>query len=113
MSKGRTALVLGASSLGGLGESVARRLAREGCRVAVAGRRIEPLEKLAADIGGTAHVCDVTDEDSIAAMVGEIGCVDIAVNAAGTTDVGGIARIRREAIEAQFAIHVTGNLLFM
>lgn len=113
MSEGRTALVLGASSLGGLGESVARRLAREGCRVAVAGRRIEPLEKLAADIGGTAHVCDVTDEDSIAAMVGEIGCVDIAVNAAGTTDVGGIARIRREAIEAQFAIHVTGNLLFM
>lgn len=113
MSERRTALVLGASSPGGLGEACARRLAADGYRVAVAGRRIEPLERLAADLGGSAHRCDVTDEDSIAAMVGEVGPVDIAVNAAGTTDVGGIAKIRREAIEAQFAVHVTGNLLFM
>ena len=113
MSEGRTALVLGASSPGGLGEACARRLAADGYRVAVAGRRIEPLERLAAALGGSAHCCDVTNEDSIGAMVDSVGAVDVAVNAAGTTDVGGIAKIRREAIETQFAIHVTGNLLFM
>lgn len=113
MIEPRNALVLGASSPGGLGESVARRLARDGYRVATAGRRREPLDKLAAEIGGTAHVCDVTDEESIAALVAAVGPIAVAVNAAGTTDVGGIAKIRREAIEAQFAVHVTGNLLFM
>ncbi|WP_037500250.1 SDR family NAD(P)-dependent oxidoreductase [Sphingomonas jaspsi] len=113
MSEKRTAVVLGASSPGGLGEAVARRLAGDGYRVAVAGRRIEPLQKLAANIGGTAHACDVTDEASIEALAAAVGPVHAAVNAAGTTDVGGIARIKRERIEAQFAIHVTGNLLFM
>ena len=110
---GRRALVLGASSPGGLGESVARRLADEDYRVAVAGRRREPLEALAKDIAGTALTCDVTDEESIAAMTEAAGAVDVAVNAAGTTDVGSIAKIQRERIEAQLAVHVTGNLLFM
>ena len=109
----RRALVLGASSPGGLGEAVARRLAGDGYRVAVAGRRREPLETLAKDIGGTALTCDVTDEDSIAAMAEAAGPVDVAVNAAGTTDVGSIAKIQRERIEAQLAVHVTGNLLFI
>ena len=113
MIEPRNALVLGASSPGGLGESVARRLAADGYRVATAGRRREPLDKLAVEIGGTAHVCDVTDEESIAALVAAVGPIAVAVNAAGTTDVGGIAKIRREAIEAQLAVHVTGNLLFM
>lgn len=113
MIEPRNALVLGASSPGGLGESVARRLASDGYRVAIAGRRREPLDRLAAEIDGTAHVCDVTDEDNIADLVAAVGPIAVAVNAAGTTDVGGIAKIRREAIEAQFAVHVTGNLLFM
>jgi len=113
MTEPRNALVLGASSPGGLGESVARRLAADGYRVAIAGRRREPLDRLAGEIGGTAHVCDVTDEENIAALVTAVGPIAVAVNAAGTTDVGGIAKIRREAIEAQFAVHVTGNLLFL
>lgn len=105
--------MLGASSPGGLGEAVARRLAEEGYRLVVSGRRREPLEALAKDIGGDVLACDVTDEDSIAAMAQAVGEVDIAVNAAGTTDVGSIAKIQRERIEAQLAVHVTGNLLFM
>lgn len=110
---GRRALVLGASSPGGLGEAVARRLADDGYHVTVAGRRREPLEALAGELGGTVLTCDVTDEDSIAAMAEAAGAIDVAVNAAGTTDVGSIAKIRRDRIEAQLAIHVTGNLLFM
>lgn len=109
----RTALILGASSPGGLGEAVARRLAGDGYRLVVAGRRREPLDALAAELGGTALTCDVTDEDSIAAMAEAAGPIDVAVNTAGTTDVGSIAKIQRARIEAQLAIHVTGNLLFL
>lgn len=110
---GRRALVLGASSRGGIGEAVARRLAREGYSLIVAGRRREALEALAREIGGAALTCDVTDEDSIAAMFDAAGPIEVAVNVAGTTDVGSIAKIDRKRIEAQLAMHVTGNLLFM
>lgn len=110
---GRRALVLGASSPGGIGEAVARRLAREGYSLIVAGRRRDTLEALAGEIGGAALTCDVTDEDSIAAMFDAAGPIEVAVNVAGTTDVGSIAKIDRKRIEAQLAMHVTGNLLFM
>ncbi|MEO8176339.1 MAG: SDR family oxidoreductase [Sphingomicrobium sp.] len=109
----KRALVLGASSPGGLGEAVTRRLARDGYELIVAGRRREPLDALAKDIGALALTCDVMDEDSIAEMFAAAGPLDVAVNTAGTTDVGSIAKIKRERIEAQFAIHVTGNLLFI
>jgi NAD(P)-dependent dehydrogenase (short-subunit alcohol dehydrogenase family) len=110
---GRTALVLGASSPAGLGEAVARRLAEDGFRLIVAGRKRAPLDVLAADLGACALACDVTDEDSIATMFEAAGPIEVAVNAAGTTDVGSITKIQRARIEAQLAIHVTGNLLFM
>lgn len=110
---GRRALVLGASSRGGLGEAIARRLSDDGYRVTVAGRRRGPLESLADSIGAEVLTCDVTDEDSIAAMSAAAGNIDVAVNTAGTTDVGSIAKIQRERIEAQLAVHVTGNLLFL
>jgi NAD(P)-dependent dehydrogenase (short-subunit alcohol dehydrogenase family) len=106
-------LVLGASSQGGIGEAVARRLSDDGHSVIVAGRRREPLDRLAAEISADVLTCDVTDEDSIAAMFEAAGPLEVAVNTAGTTDVGSIAKIKRERVEAQFALHVVGNLLFM
>ena len=62
------ALVTGASS--GLGEQFARVLARAGAGVALAGRRVERLKTLRAEIeaeGGDAHVVplDVTDHDHV------------------------------------------------
>lgn len=109
----KRALVLGASSKGGIGEAVARRLAADGYSVIVAGRRREPLEALAEEIHADVLTCDVTDEAEIAEMFEAAGHLDVAVNTAGTTDVGSIAKIKRERIEAQLALHVTGNLLFM
>jgi 3-oxoacyl-[acyl-carrier protein] reductase len=109
----RTALVIGASSPGGLGEASARRLAADGLHVIVVGRRIEPLDMLAAHIGGRAIVCDVREESAIAALIGVCGPIDVLVNAAGTTMARSIVKLTRESIEEQFAIHVTANLLLL
>ncbi|MES2098782.1 MAG: SDR family oxidoreductase [Pseudomonadota bacterium] len=87
---GRVALVTGASS--GLGEQFAKTLAKAGAGVVLAGRRIERLKTLRAEIegdGGDAHVValDVTDRDSIKSAVAhaetEMGTIDILVNNSG------------------------------
>jgi NAD(P)-dependent dehydrogenase (short-subunit alcohol dehydrogenase family) len=114
MSKiGRHALVIGASSQGGLGEATARRLAADGCRVTVASRSKDALAVLAAELGGASISCDITDEVSIAAMIASAGPIDILVNAAGTTEAGGLARIKRERVDAQMAVHYTANVLLL
>jgi len=99
--EGRVALVTGASS--GLGAQFARTLSKAGAGVVLAGRRIERLKTLRAEIegaGGDAHVVqlDVTDLDSIKSAVAhaetEMGTIDILVNNSGVsttqklTDVG-------------------------
>ena len=90
--EGRVALVTGASS--GLGAQFARTLAKAGAGVVLAGRRIERLKDLRAEIegaGGDAHVValDVTDLDSIKAAVAhaetEMGTIDILVNNSGVS----------------------------
>lgn len=89
---GRVALVTGASS--GLGTQFAKTLAASGAAVVLAGRRIERLKTLRAEIeasGGDAHVVtlDVTDHDSIKSAVAhaetEMGTIDILVNNSGVS----------------------------
>jgi 3-oxoacyl-[acyl-carrier protein] reductase len=111
--QGKKALVLGASSRGGLGEAVARRLAADGASVVVSGRRVEALQGLANELAGAAIGCDVTDEAAVAALAEAVGPVDIAVNVAGTSASGSILRTDRSVFDAQLALHVTGNFLFL
>ncbi|WP_408896818.1 SDR family NAD(P)-dependent oxidoreductase [Nocardioides sp. R1-1] len=78
----RTAVVTGASS--GIGAATARHLAREGFTVLCAARRADRIEALAAEIGGRAVACDVTDPDSVAALAAAAGPrLDVLVNNAG------------------------------
>ncbi|QPF73318.1 SDR family oxidoreductase [Roseateles sp. DAIF2] len=89
---GRVALVTGASS--GLGAQFARTLGKAGACVVLAGRRVERLKALRAEIeagGGDAHVVslDVTDLDSIKSAVAhaetEVGTLDILINNSGVS----------------------------
>ena len=86
----KTALVLGASS--GLGAAIARTLAAEGARVAVAARRTDRLAALVAEIeaaGGQALALpwDLADLTQIGPRIAEVearfGPVDILVNNTG------------------------------
>jgi len=108
-----TALVIGASSPGGLGEAVARRLSQDGARLILAGRRPDALAPLADEVGGRTLACDVTDEADIEALIGAVGSLDILVNVAGTALAQSILKQRREQIDAQLAMHVTANLLLL
>ncbi|BCP53999.1 3-oxoacyl-ACP reductase [Kaistia sp. 32K] len=87
---GKTALVLGAG--GGLGGAIAKTLAEEGARIAVADINLDAAEKTAADIrakGGSAAAIewDLADLAKIAPNLAEIetklGSVDVLVNITG------------------------------
>jgi len=110
---GKRALVIGASSPGGLGEAVALRLADGGCHVTVAARGEEAVRALAERVSGSHTVCDMRDEASIQAMCEAAGPFDLLVNAAGTTCAGGISRIDRAQIEEQMEMHFTANALLL
>ncbi|WP_295532597.1 SDR family NAD(P)-dependent oxidoreductase [uncultured Pseudacidovorax sp.] len=90
--EGQNALVTGGAS--GLGEATARELARLGAKVAVLDRNLDQAKKVAADIGGTALACDITDtasvEAALAAAAEVHGPARILMNVAG---IGSAKRI--------------------
>jgi NADP-dependent 3-hydroxy acid dehydrogenase YdfG len=87
---GQVAIVTGGGS--GIGEATAVALARDGARVAVVGRRREPLEAVVTAVtsaGGAAFAAsvDVADPEAVAAVAQAVverwGRVDLLVNNAG------------------------------
>ena len=77
----RIAVITGASA--GIGQATARTLAAQGFHVVCAARREGPIKALAAEIGGTAIVTDVTDDGAVAALVNSLERVDVLINNAG------------------------------
>jgi NADP-dependent 3-hydroxy acid dehydrogenase YdfG len=113
--EGTVALVTGASS--GIGEATARSLAAQGAKIAVAARRLERLERLAAEIGGHGHTAlaiqsDITDQaQAIAAVdrtVEELGRLDIVVNNAGVMLLGPIEDAPTEEWDRMIDLNLKG-----
>ncbi|MCC6495124.1 MAG: SDR family oxidoreductase [Propionibacteriaceae bacterium] len=108
MTQRAIAVVTGASS--GIGAATARRLAAEGFEVICAARRTERIEALAAEIGGRALRCDVTEPADITALAAEVG-PELAVlvnNAGGAFGLEPVAEADTDAWERMYRVNVIG-----
>jgi len=112
---GRVAFITGAS--GGLGAQFARTLSGAGAAVVLAGRRVEKLKDLRAQIdgeGGDAHVIalDVTDHASIKSAVAhaetEVGSIDILINNSGVSTTQRLQDVESPDFDYVFDTNVKG-----
>jgi len=73
---------------GGIGSAVARRLAKKGCRLVLAGRNVDRLQAVADETGAEAVPLDARDSGAVEAMIqsviGRHGRIDGLVNCAGS-----------------------------
>lgn len=115
---GRVALVTGGSR--GLGRAIAAALAQAGADVAITSRTKVDLEDAAAALRQRGRrvlaVCsDVTDEDSVGAMVGRVvahfGQVDILVNNAGVEGQGAVLEMDRNRWDQVMHVNLRGPML--
>ncbi|HCE38926.1 MAG: short-chain dehydrogenase [Alcanivorax sp.] len=116
--KGRVALVTGGGR--GIGQGIALALANAGADVAVADLDADIAAQTAAEVEALgrrslAVPVDVTDADSVAAMVAtvrdKLGGLDIAVNNAGIIKIQSIDEIRPEDFDAILAVNTKGVFL--
>jgi NAD(P)-dependent dehydrogenase (short-subunit alcohol dehydrogenase family) len=116
--EGKTAVVIGATSEGGLGEAIARDLAMSGAQVVVAGRTIERARVLAHEIGGEAAYCDICSEESVKRLLLEASeqsstGLDIVVNAAGQAFGGRLDEVQESTLIQSALINLIGPVLAM
>lgn len=110
---GKTVLVTGAAR--GIGEGLARELARRGARLSLVGLEPERLAEVAAGLGGDLawFEADITDGDSLeAAVAGTIerfGGIDVLVANAGIGSFGTVATTDPDAFARTIEINLVGQ----
>jgi NAD(P)-dependent dehydrogenase (short-subunit alcohol dehydrogenase family) len=113
---GKVAFITGGGT--GIGRACALAFAREGALVAVAGRRKEPLDKVADEIaaaGGKslALSCDVTERSSVEGALARaekhFGRLDTIVNNAGAVVVATVEHTSDEDWNHVLAVNLTGT----
>lgn len=108
---GKKALVTGAS--GGIGESIARMLHKQGATVGLHGTREEKLQALASDLGERtvvlpANLSDLDEASALGKTAEEkLEGVDILVNNAGITRDGLFARMSNEDWDDVMRVNLT------
>ena len=110
---GKSVLVTGAGS--GIGRAVARAFLDQGARVAVSGRRLEPLEETLAGHPaeqGLAVSSDVSDPADVRALVEQVvehfGSLDVVVSNAALHVAGDVLDVSAEDWERLRATNVDG-----
>ena len=122
MATWNRAIIVGASS--GIGESLARALAADGCRVALVARREDKLRQLASELDAEAgepkaryYVHDVTEFAGAAALfeiiTHELGGLDLIIYAAGIMPAVGPEEYDTAKDAATIAANFTGAVAWL
>jgi short-subunit dehydrogenase len=117
--RGKVVFITGASA--GIGEALARQAAARGAAVVVAARRLDRLERLAAELaavegcaGALAVACDVTRDGDLPAAVARtldrFGRLDLVVANAGFAVAGTVMKLSLEEYRRQMEINFFGVL---
>lgn len=108
----RVAVITGGSS--GIGAALARLLAARSWRCVLVARGAERLERVAAEVGGEAEVCDVADRGAVEELAHRVGerhpAVGLLVNNAGVPGRAGFLELPPERIEEVTRIDYLGGV---
>jgi len=110
---GKVALVTGASR--GIGEAIARTLARDGARVVCLDipATMEDLNRVAEDIGGSPLAADITEDNAPRVIADhledEFGGVDLVIHNAGVTRDKTLGRMPAHYWDMTIAINLTAE----
>ena len=107
--KGKTALVTAAAQ--GMGRAGALAFAREGARVIATDVSAEHLKTLEGKPGITTRRLDALDDKAVAALVEEIGAVDILFNCAGWVHQGSLLECTPADWDRSFALNVRSHFI--
>jgi 3-oxoacyl-[acyl-carrier protein] reductase len=113
LSEGQIAWVTGGTS--GIGLEIAKALIAKGVRVAVTGRDQSKLDRTASELGVLALRCDMSNEREVkeahAAVVLQLGPVDILINNAGISPFTKFSETTVEEFDQVIDINLTGYFL--
>lgn len=104
-----TAVITGAGR--GLGKATATRLAADGHHVIAVDLDLESAERTAADVGGEARHCDVSDWASVDALAASVDQCDVLVNNAGIWRYDSLLDSTPESVASVIGVNLTGVLL--
>ncbi|WP_270087179.1 SDR family NAD(P)-dependent oxidoreductase [Sphingobacterium sp. SYP-B4668] len=109
--QGKSAIITGGGS--GIGRAISLLFASNGAHVHILDLNTEGAAQVVGEIkdaGGLAeaHICNVSIQDEVLAVVNGIGQVDVLVNNAGIAHVGNLEGCKSEDFERVFNVNVKG-----